>query len=204
MDAVFAGILAGLLLAVLIGPVFFALIQVSINHGFIFGLIFAIGIIISDICYFLIAYFGISSLVTDGNLNRGLGLVGGLFLIGFGLRLLLRKPKTFIKSYYSKTNVVKSFSQAFMLNTLNPFVLIYWIGIISTLGTTFSFTQLNVMGFLSACFGTIFFTDVLKAYLASKLQKLLSIRFIFRLNRISGVLLLLFGLRMIWYVITLI
>jgi len=49
IQAVRTGIILGLTLAVLIGPVFFALLQTSIHKGFGAGVLVAIGISASDI-----------------------------------------------------------------------------------------------------------------------------------------------------------
>ena len=51
MDIVINGLLFGLLLCVLIGPVFFALIQNAIEKGFYSGFFMAIGIALSDAFY---------------------------------------------------------------------------------------------------------------------------------------------------------
>jgi len=48
MEAVFNGVIYGLVLAVLVGPVFFTLIQTSIERGFKSGVYVAIGISLSD------------------------------------------------------------------------------------------------------------------------------------------------------------
>ena len=52
-QAIQTGITLGLTLAILLGPVFFALIQTSISKGFLKGLFLAIGISISDSVYIL-------------------------------------------------------------------------------------------------------------------------------------------------------
>ena len=77
MDVIINGLLFGLLLCVLIGPVFFALIQNAIEKGFFSGFFMAVGIALSDTIYILITYLGISQLVDNPSFNMWLGGVGG-------------------------------------------------------------------------------------------------------------------------------
>ena len=65
MEAVWNGVLFGLLLTIFIGPVFFALIQTSVHRGFIYGVFMALGIALSDAIYVFLAYLGLSKILND-------------------------------------------------------------------------------------------------------------------------------------------
>ncbi|TAE06791.1 MAG: LysE family translocator, partial [Bacteroidetes bacterium] len=60
LEILLKGILSGLVLAMTIGPVFFALLRTSISRGFKSGAFLAIGIATSDAFIALGFYFGIS------------------------------------------------------------------------------------------------------------------------------------------------
>ena len=60
MEIVLNGIVSGIVLAFLIGPVFFTIIQTSIERGFWSGVFVAIGVSLSDAFYILVSYFGLT------------------------------------------------------------------------------------------------------------------------------------------------
>ena len=61
MEIVLNGIISGIVLAFLIGPVFFTIIQTSIERGFWSGVFVAIGVSFSDALYILVSYLGLDS-----------------------------------------------------------------------------------------------------------------------------------------------
>ena len=80
-SATLAGISAGLLICLLIGPVFFALLQTSIERGFKAAAFLAFGIMMSDSTYILLAFFGVQGLNSNALVNMILGISGGVFLL---------------------------------------------------------------------------------------------------------------------------
>ncbi|MBC7413047.1 MAG: LysE family transporter, partial [Bacteroidia bacterium] len=54
------GIVLGIILSFLIGPVFFLLLKLSMEQGQRQAAIFDIGVIASDVIVILLAYFGLS------------------------------------------------------------------------------------------------------------------------------------------------
>ena len=50
-------------MAFMIGPVFFMLIQTSITKGARAAITFDLGVVLSDLCFILIAYYGSRSLL---------------------------------------------------------------------------------------------------------------------------------------------
>jgi threonine/homoserine/homoserine lactone efflux protein len=89
--------------------------------------------------------------------------------------------------------------KGFMMNTLNPFVLIFWLGlgVAGALHNGAIRSSREQALFFSMVIITVFGTDLLKAFLASRLKKLLTAQFLLWLNRISGIGLILFGIRLI-------
>lgn len=199
IEAIVKGMGVGLILSLLTGPVFFALIQTSIEKGFKAGASLASGVFLSDLFYILIIYYGAKNVVIEEKYSIILGWVGGGFLIGIGIYYLLKKatePKLEIEKIRHSGYLLKGF----LMNTLNPFVILYWIGIISYLSISDKETN-SQFGFFAATLLTILSSDVLKSYIASKLRHVISSRVIKWLNRIAGVALIIFGLRMIIKVI---
>ena len=63
MEIILNGIISGIVLAFLIGPVFFLILSTSINKGFRQASFLATGVMLSDAMYIVIAYFGSTLLV---------------------------------------------------------------------------------------------------------------------------------------------
>lgn len=132
MEAAFLnGIALGFLLAAMVGPVFFALIQLSISKGFEAGAMLAAGVLVSDFIFILIAWLGNEAIQNNLYLKQTLGLAGGLLLITSGILSLTRKSAAAANKpalQITAKNPVNIFLKGFLLNSLNPFVLFFWLG----------------------------------------------------------------------------
>lgn len=201
MDPFINGILFGLLLTILIGPVFFSLIQTSIEKGFKSGVGMAAGISLSDTIYILLVYIGVSPFLNNENFRSGLGIAGGLIMFGFGLYSIIKPvPKKMIHHRIKgNNNVIKQLLKGFMLNGINPFVLIFWIGIVSMGTINYNYTTGQMIAFFGGIIVTVFSTDILKAYIANKLRHIVTTRFMRIMNRLVGIALFIFGFRLIFY-----
>src|SRR5690606_29007579 len=93
MDIILNGLISGLALAFLIGPVFFTILQTSLERGFRCGLFVAIGVSLSDAFYISVCYLGVSRLFDSGNFREYLGYFGGIVLLSMGLYYLLVKSR---------------------------------------------------------------------------------------------------------------
>ena len=69
MSIVLKGIQLGFLLAFLVGPVFFTIIQTSVERGFWNGALVAVGVSLSDTLYVTICYFGLLQFLNEHRLR---------------------------------------------------------------------------------------------------------------------------------------
>jgi threonine/homoserine/homoserine lactone efflux protein len=200
LNAIGGGVFAGLLIAVMIGPVFFALLQVSIEKGFLIGLVFALGIVSSDAAYFLVAFLGLSQFERTQTVNEIMGFVGGGFLIGFGIYLAMKKVKEMkaADNAIYRTSLVKSYFKGFLLNSLNPSALLYWIMVVTAVHAQYEGDAEKIFAFFMATMIIVFSTDTLKAFLATKLKNVVTRTFMLWLNRISGIILMGAGAKLVW------
>jgi threonine/homoserine/homoserine lactone efflux protein len=197
----FEGIFIGLTMAVMLGPALFALLQTSISRGTRAGVILAFGIFLSDLLIVIFSYFGAAQLLSQGRKSLVVGIIGGSILIIYGIvtctkkvhiqdsNNLLEQPKV--------PGPITYLIKGFFLNFANPFVWFFWftimMGISGTYGSEFSA--------VSALFGgvliTIFSTDVLKVFIASRIKKYLTPKILNLVNYIVGILLVIFGIILI-------
>ena len=77
-------ILIGFFMAFMIGPVFFMLIQTSILKGARAAIVFDLGVMLGDISFILIAYYGSRPLLEKIKDDPRLFFIGGFVLIIYG------------------------------------------------------------------------------------------------------------------------
>jgi len=90
IEIILKGVAFGAVLAMIIGPVFFSLVQTSVESGFISGIFMAIGISLSDLTYVILSYLGVTQLVQYDYFSFYPALLGGLILITFGVVSFLK------------------------------------------------------------------------------------------------------------------
>ncbi|MCT4698360.1 LysE family translocator [Tenacibaculum haliotis] len=190
--------LVGVFMAFMIGPVFFMLLKTSVLKGARAAIAFDIGVILGDISFMLIAYFGSRSLLEQIKDDPRLFLIGGLVLIIYGLITYLDKnnkkesqaPDVVIPE---SNNYIKLLFKGFFLNFINIGVLAFWLGLIVVVGPTYDMNPKYLFWY----FGTVILgyalTDLAKILLAKQLKNKLTPLVIYRIKRGMGVLLIVFG-----------
>jgi len=203
MEVILNGVISGIILAFLIGPVFFTIIQTSIERGFGSGTLVAVGVSLSDAFYITLTYLGIYQLFDKGSFREYLAYFGGIVLLAFGLYYLFIKSRRMAHYDPAKVqakNPWKLIGKGFVINGLSPMVLVFWLGTVGVATTKFGYsTPQKAVPFFAAIVSTVFLTDVLKAKLADKLRTLLTPQFIRKLNIVLGGVLVAFGIRLIYY-----
>ncbi len=200
-DPIISGITLGLLLAVMLGPVFFTLLQTSLHEGFKAGVHLAIGVLISDATVIAICVFFASQLNLLDKYKITMGWVGGLLMIAFGLFNFFRKVVVKEVDDNKKTVHAKFMLKGFLLNIINPAVLLFWIGVVSLISVKEHYTKTHEMVFFGTLLGTVFSTDLLKSYISNRIKNLLKPNVMLWVNRIIGLILMGFGINMILKVI---
>lgn len=202
MAILFNGLKLGIVLAFLIGPVFFTIIQTSVERGFRNGVLVSLGVSLSDIMYVAICYFGLVQFINNPQFRFYLAYAGGGILILFGLYHLFVKSKrrmTAPLDVASEKKMYRYFIKGFIINGMSPMVLIFWIGAISIASLDFGYERgFDFLLFFSTVLGTVLATDILKAYLADKLRALITHRLMVIINVVVGICLIIFGARLIW------
>ena len=192
------GYLIGLGLIVLIGPVFFVLLQTTLQYGRWPGLTVAFGIFVSDIIAVALCVLGARAFFENQSNQKWIAWGGGLLLLAFGLKYLLKPTLPAMKEIkLSKLDYFGFFSKGFLINFVNPFVFLVWLGIIANAGKIYGYSQ-NLAFFLIGTLLAILTLDSLKALFADKLKGIMRPNVLKIIFRISGVLLILFAARLIF------
>ena len=198
-DAIFSGILLGLALVFSVGPVIFTIIKLRINYGLGAAFYFIAGVWLSDIMWVLTANLFSEALGELINYKTIIGISGGGLLMSLGIYYL------FFKKFHTKeeldngvkitsTTHLRLFITGFLINTLNPGVIALWFAA-TTKSLTNTMDQKIVI--FTICLSLNMLADILKINLAGKLRKKLTDRNIRIVNKISGLLFLIFGTALI-------
>ena len=196
------GILMGLALAILVGPILFSLIQRSIEQGIKAGLWVAFGIWSSDVLFIVGIMIGvthIAKMIASPLFEPILGVLGGLVLIGIGVGMFISKPAEKMEQEKGLKILSSEWRlgvEGFIINTVNPFSVIFWTSMITARSIETDLFSMNSYLFFGSILGTIIITDTLKVVLAKKISTHLQPRHILKMRKISGIALFLFGIVM--------
>lgn len=200
MDVVLKGIILGLTLAIMTGPIFITLIQTGIEKGFRAGVTVASGFWCSDLVYIIVVTYALSflfRLTAIEHFETYVSIFGGFILVAFGLGLILfgkipaRRGK--VKRPRSGSSYLGLWTLGFFMNTLNPGTILFWIGISTIIIERLQLDPSNSFPFFAGLMGTIIITDILKAALAKRISLFLTPRVIIYVRKIAGMVLIGFG-----------
>ena len=199
----------GFLLSVMVGPVFFVLLETSITKGIRAALALDIGVFISDILYILFALSFVDQItsINSGENKLIFGFIGGSIFIIYGIFYFFKKSKM-VDLTLEAENTSKEVAAApkdylllglkgFFLNIANPAVIFYWLSILSLAAQSVPDNTKNpntwILLFLSILLGTYFGFDILKVFGAKKLRTLVNQNLLNALNILIGLIFLLTG-----------
>lgn len=201
MNSLIEGILLGLSLAFLFGfgPAFFALIQTALHRGFWPAVLLATGIFINDVSIVIISLLGSAQVFHASDNYKLLGIIGGSLLIVFGLYNINTRPVV----QQSESLVVNSphpiiyIGKGFLLNIANPFVWLFWIGLVVGVTARFKAETTKIFTFFASALIVVFLSDILKSFAASQFKKFATATFILYIHRIAAISLIAFGIFLI-------
>ncbi len=194
-DAIVKGVLVGLFMAISVGPTLFAIIKYSLNFSYKAGLAFVLGVSVSDALYITIANIAASWLTYLEPYQKQIGFGGAVALMGMGLAGLLRKLKpqrpSSAQIAISGGDFMKIWLSGFLVNTLNPGVLLTWLGAVTVTANTSGFYRFILFG---TALVIILGIDFSKVFLADRIKRMLTVRRVIYVQRFSAACILLIGI----------
>lgn len=199
--ALLHGYLYGLTLVLLIGPVFFTLLQNTWKNGFKSGFTVALGIISGDaLCVALLFGLGVSGWFLQTENQFWLGLIGAIILLVLGTLYTVRSPRTDgVKVNLKAGTYLNAFIQGFVVNFFNPFAFAVWIGAIAIASNLYDSTYSQSV-FLGGMLMAVLTTDTLKVGLAHYIRPLLKTEWLNYIFKGIGVILCLSGIYLLFHV----
>lgn len=205
MSALLNGLALGLLLSISVGPVIFSIIKQSLNNGHKGGLAFIAGVSASDITIVVISNLFTTMFDNLIEYKVPIGVGGSALLIALGVYITFFKK---IKVNAAGLQViemethhyVKIFLSGYFMNLLNPSVIGFWLLTSTSLLVQ---TQNYRLVVYITCLIVVAGFDFLKVMLAGKIRNKLTPHNIHIINRISGMILIGFGLALVWGILAL-
>ncbi len=199
IEDILSAIPLGFVIAFLIGPVFFALLETSAIKGFRAALALDLGVIFADIVFLLVAYFMTSAILVKLKDDPGLFIFGGGILAAYGVISFVRTRKSYLKEVdanvliVQNNNYIKLFVKGFLLNFINIGVLGFWLGLIVVFSPQMEGDGNRILVFFSATLVTYFIVDIFKILLAKSLNRYLTPLRIFWLKRLIAIIMMICG-----------
>lgn len=202
IEPIIKGLLLGMILSISVGPVIFAILKQSLTNGKNAGYAFVAGVSASDITVLIVCnvFTALFSLVLIHKAT--IALFGAGFLLLMGLYILLFK-KIKLENLaeekekgMSKRDLLGIFFSGYLMNTLNPSVFLFWFAWTAAIGVNATASE-NPTTYKLIVFGTcllfVLTSDLIKVKLAGALRPKLTEKTLFWINRVAGIIILLFS-----------
>jgi threonine/homoserine/homoserine lactone efflux protein len=189
------GIILGFSVAAPIGPVSILVIKRTLSSGSKFGFLSGLGATTAVTTYSLIAALGLT-FMTNLLLDQQfwLRLIGGIFLCYLGIKIYLSKPAE-EEAFAKGESLLRSYLSVLFLTITNPIAILTFTGMFAGLGLAQE--GVNYISSILVVFGVSIGSATWWLMLSigvSLLQKRINTKVLSWINRISGIIVLIFGL----------
>jgi threonine/homoserine/homoserine lactone efflux protein len=186
------GFTIGLAIAAPVGPIGLLTIRRTLAHGRTAGILTGLGAASADAIFGSIAAFGITAI---SNVMIGaktwLGITGGIFLIALGWQTFTSKPAQHpAQSNASSLNTM--YLTTFALVLTNPISILYFVGIIASVGA--ASTPTSAAWMVAGVFAGSALWWLTLASIANSLRDKITPRALGFVNRASGIIIAGFGM----------
>ncbi len=194
LDAILKGVLVGLFMAISVGPTLFVILRYSLNYSYKAGLAFVLGVSISDVIYVTLANVAAAWLRFLAPYEKYIAIGGAIALMAIGFAGFIKKQKPKRPSTspieISGGHYFKIWLGGFLVNTLNPGVLITWLGAVTIIADRPVYYRIVLFGIALVI---ILGIDFIKVFLADKVRRLMTIRRVIYMQRFSAICIFLIG-----------
>lgn len=190
------GLATGLLLQLAIGPVFFYIVNLTLQKSIIDGLIAVVAVTIVDYLYITLSIAGIGKVLEKKIARNIFGIISSIVLMLFGALIIkgiaASSPQTAV--IVEPGSLLSSFLSVFFLTISNPITIVFFTSIFAAKVVEYNYTErdLFIFGFSvgSATFIFMGFSVILFSLLKHHVPQVL----IQGLNLLVGIVLIGYGL----------
>jgi len=195
MDLTFLarGLAVGFTVAAAVGPISLLTIRRTLAHGRLYGLVSGLGVALADASYGGIAAFGLTAITSVlVGARVVLGVVGGAFLVWLAIRTIRARPAEAAETD-DRPGLAAAFLSIYGLTMTNPMTILSFAGIFAGLGLAGHGGPEAALLTLGVFLGSSLWWVALTA-VVGRLRDRVTPRALAWVNRVSGAVLLFFGL----------
>ncbi len=189
-------VLAGLAIAAPVGPIGVICIRRTLDYGFARGFASGLGAAMADGCYGLIAAVSMTSALSIISPHATLmNICAAVLLFKIGIVTVKAEPKENSSERASSKGLISAFLSTLVLTFLNPMTIMSFVAVFAAIGVKEleAARESTLIIVLGVFFGSLLWWLFLCAMVAKARQRL-SQKSIGIINRISGVVVIFFGL----------
>lgn len=189
------GLLTGLALQLAIGPVFFYIINLTLQKTTLDGLVAVIGVTLADYVYITLAILGIGELLKKEKIKKIFGIISSIILVLFGVFIIKNILDVNISNSVNINSVslFSSFISTFILTISSPLTIVLFTSLFASKVIEYNYTKKDLFIFgISTGLATFIFMGC-SVILFSLVKGSIPVILIQIMNLIVGVLLIGYG-----------
>ena len=190
MEAFSRGIVLGLTIAAPVGPIGLLCIRRTLSHGWRAGFVSGLGAATADVCYGMLAVFGLTALT---QFQRPAAVIGGFLLLYMGWQTTRSIP--------TQTATVKPgnmYLSTLALTITNPATILVFIGLFSGMSGVSHLAQNDAIALVAGVGAGSALWWLTLSQLTTWLGRDITPQGMLWMNRLSGVIIFCFGIAALW------
>ncbi len=190
MEAFTRGIVLGLTIAAPVGPIGLLCIRRTLSHGWWAGFVSGLGAATADVCYGILAVFGLTALA---QFQRPAAVIGGFLLLYMGWQSTQMVP-----THTAKAKPGNMYLSTLALTITNPATILVFIGLFSGMSGVGQLSQTAAIALVAGVgVGSALWWLTL-TQLTTWLGRDITPQGMLWINRLSGVIIIGFGIAALW------
>jgi len=189
----FLGLILGWGAAIPLGPINFEIMRRNLNEGMFAGIALGFGASTADLTYFILLSLGILTFLNQPILLKTIGFISGFVLLWFAYGAFRLKTNITNDTVKDPKSHHRHLLEGFLLTLVNPYTIIFWCSLSSTIALTTQANKLAVlMAGIGVLVGVVSWVFVFN-YIIHRTRHFLPANIMHKLNISGGVILLLFA-----------
>ena len=147
-SALIKGLATGMMLQLAVGPVFFFVMNISMQEGAYNGVAAAAAVMMADFIYIILAAAGAGVLLSGERIKRAAGLFGGTVLAAFGLWMLISSLCADVHTQApDHSSLLSNAAAAFVLTISSPLTIVFWMGVFASKAAECGYSGRDILAF---------------------------------------------------------
>ncbi|MFA5381632.1 MAG: LysE family transporter [Candidatus Micrarchaeia archaeon] len=136
------GLLTGFIIQLAIGPLFFFIINLTLQKTILDGFMGVLALTIVSYIYIALSAFGIGQLLENKKVKKIFGAISSIVLVIFGVIIIEGAITSGIsETIVHTTDLFSSFASVFLLAISNPLSIVFFTGLFSAKAVEYNYTK---------------------------------------------------------------